>query len=152
DGTKVVGAITDDQNTIGPVVIVDLVTGDSETIHEAGVSAAFSGDGTRVAFAAEGGMYVHEVGVPGYDLVDDGVNYVWDWSPVDTRVLFTRNIENPQPPRPSVSLETVEVETKAPVVIEDTDDGAFTWFPSGADFPPDGTKSSTPRTPRATPR
>jgi len=74
DGTKVVGAVTDDMNPIGPVVIVDLATGDKTTIHPAGVSAAFSGDGTRVAFAAEGGLYVHEVGVPGYELVDPGVN------------------------------------------------------------------------------
>jgi len=140
DGTKVVGAVTDDMNPIGPVVIVDLATGDKTTIHPAGVSAAFSGDGTRVAFAAEGGLYVHEVGVPGYELVDPGVNWVWDWSPVDNRVLVTRNIENPQPTLPSVSLETVDVETKATVVIEDNDDGAFTWYPSGADFSPDGTK------------
>ena len=140
DGSKIVGAVTDDMNPIGPIVIVDLATGDQEEIHAAGVSAAFSGDGERVAMAAEGGLYVHEVGTPGYELVDPQVNWVWDWSPVDDRVLVTRNVENPQPSLPSVSLETIDVDTKATVVIEDNDDGAFTWYPSGADFSPDGTK------------
>jgi hypothetical protein len=139
DGTEVLAVeLADAQASEGAVVSIDVATGESETLVESGAtSAAWSGDGSAIAYATGEGLWVKE-GTADAAQVDEDINMVWDWSPVDDRVLVTRNVDPDGVGLPEVSLETVDVGTGDAVVVESNDGGLFTWYVSGADFSPDG--------------
>lgn len=135
DGTAVLAIQDPGDDLTGAVVSIDIASGDVTTVVESGAtSAAWSGDGASVAYATTSALFVID-GEEDARMVSTNVNHVWDWSPIDDRILVTRSVPGEFP---SVSLETVDAGTGASVVIDSNEAGSFTWYPTGADFSPDG--------------
>ena len=135
DGTRVLVADLDASTLTGPLLSVDIATGAQTTVVDAGVtSGVWSGDGSAIAYAADG-LYVMEGDAEG-ELVRADVNMVWDWSPVDDRVLASRSVDTGT--FPEYYFETVDAQTGAAVTVRDNGPGLFTWFVTGADFSPEG--------------
>jgi hypothetical protein len=137
DGTAVLVTELSGTDTDGPLVSIDLATGAKTTVVATDVTAGvWSGDGNRVAYADADGIWVKELTYPAVQ-VSDVHSDVFDWSPVDDRLIVVRNVQAP-PAFPEYYLETLDVETEAVVVIRDNGPGLFTWFAIDADFSPDG--------------
>jgi hypothetical protein len=121
----------------GPLVSIDLATGAKTTVVAAPVTGGvWSGDGSHVAYADADGIWVQDGSNPAVQ-VSDVHNDVFDWSPVDDRLIVTRSVQEP-PAFPEYYLETLDVETDDVVLIRDNGPGLFTWYAIDADFSPDG--------------
>ncbi|HEX2154033.1 MAG TPA: S-layer homology domain-containing protein [Acidimicrobiia bacterium] len=120
----------------GAIVAIDLATGAKEVLVESGASAAvWSGDGGAFAYTgADGGLSVDEgAGEPRPLPLMGWEATVWDWSPIDERVLVSMDAFDGFA---YVRLDTINTETEEIVnLLSTTADLRF----SGGDFSPDGT-------------
>jgi len=141
-------AVTD----AGALIVIDVETGADTTLVASGVTgAAFSADGSRIAYATGTVRLADFVADATPALENDVVVYaagshVFDWSPVDDRVLVARSVL--EGPFPEYYFEAVDVDTGVVTPIADNGPALFTWFVIEADFSPDGTQiayvSATP--------
>ena len=136
DGTAVLVTELSGGSTTGALVSIDLATGDKTTVLDGPVLAGvWSGDGTRLAYADGAGIWVKE-GAAAAVQVSTTHNDIFDWSPVDDRVIVSRSVQNGG--FPEYYMETLDVDSRATVVIRDNGPGLFTWYTMDADFSPDG--------------
>jgi hypothetical protein len=121
----------------GAIVVIDLATGAKETVIESGaVSAVWSGDGITFAYTdADGKLWVVEGSGEERQIFLVGWNsVVWDWSPVDDRVLVSQDDFDGFA---YVRLDSIDTETEEVVnLVSTTEDVQF----SGGDFSPEGKK------------
>jgi hypothetical protein len=133
-------AVTD----AGALIVIDMETGADTTLVASGVTgAAFSADGSRIAYSTDTVRLADFVADASPTLENDVVVYargsqVFDWSPVDNRVLVAWSV--PRAGFTDYFFEAVDVDTGIVTPIADNGPGLFTWFVIEADFSPDGTQ------------
>ncbi len=135
----------------GALIVIDMETGADTTLVASGVTgAAFSAEGSRIAYSTNTVRLANFVTNASPALQNDHVvyaagNQVFDWSPVDDRVLVARSVPGAFP---EYYFEAVDVDTGIVTPIADNGPALFTWFVVEADFSPNGTQiayvSATP--------
>ncbi len=137
DGTAVLVTEVVGMDTAGPLISIDLDSGAKTTVHAGpALAGVWSGDGTRLAYADDEGVWVKE-GDDAAVQVSEVHSDVFDWSPVDNRIIVVRTV-TPEDSFPEYYLETLDVESEQTVLIADNGPGLFTFYSIDADFSPDG--------------